>query len=186
MGDQRFSGRFLLRIESGLHASLRGAADAAGLSLNEYCARKLAAPGPPPGEIGALVSVQAAAEIAGKALLGVVAFGSWARAEQGPDSDVDVLIVLADTQPITRELYRRWDAAPRSWNDHPVEPHFVHLPPATRPGAGVWAEAAIDGIVLFERRMQVSRRLAGVRTEIAHGRIQRRHVAGHAYWVEAA
>jgi len=37
-------GRFLLRISPGLHAALREAATAQGLSLNDYCARKLAAP----------------------------------------------------------------------------------------------------------------------------------------------
>ena len=36
------SGRFVLRIDPGLHGALRKAARAAGVSLNEYCARKLA------------------------------------------------------------------------------------------------------------------------------------------------
>ena len=38
------SGRFVLRIDPGLHGTLRKAARAAGVSLNEYCARKLATP----------------------------------------------------------------------------------------------------------------------------------------------
>jgi hypothetical protein len=38
------SGRFVLRIEPGLHAALRAAADGAGVSLNEHCRLKLLAP----------------------------------------------------------------------------------------------------------------------------------------------
>ncbi|MCH7748333.1 MAG: toxin-antitoxin system HicB family antitoxin [Acidobacteria bacterium] len=37
-------GRFVLRLSSCLHAALRGATAAAGLSLNDSCARTLAAP----------------------------------------------------------------------------------------------------------------------------------------------
>ena len=43
-GRSRASGRFVLRIEPGLHEALRNAARASGLSLNDYCARRLAAP----------------------------------------------------------------------------------------------------------------------------------------------
>ncbi len=181
-----FSGRFVLRLRPGLHEVLHGAARRAGLSLNEYCVRKLAAPSPPPEDPGALAAVEAAGRVAGERLLGVVAFGSWARGQAGPDSDVDLLVVLEEGLPVTRELYRRWDLEPLEWNGHAVEPHFVHLPPVGRPGLGVWAEAAIDGLVLFERGFQVSRRLAAVRSEIAGGRIRRRTVHGQPYWVEAA
>lgn len=99
-------------MDPGLHGALRAAAGAEGVSLNEYCTRKLATPG-----------------------------------------------AIAD--PVT-------------------------LPPAGRRVLGVWAEAAIDGVVLFERSLEVSRRLAGVRREIADGRIRRRTVHGQPYWVEAA
>jgi predicted HicB family RNase H-like nuclease len=40
--DVGCSGRFLLRIDPGLHAALRHAASASGQSLKEYCGRKLA------------------------------------------------------------------------------------------------------------------------------------------------
>ncbi len=41
------SGRFVLRIEPEQHLALRKAAEEAGMSLNAYCALKLAAPGAP-------------------------------------------------------------------------------------------------------------------------------------------
>lgn len=187
MADERsFSGRFVLRLQPGLHGALHGAAEATGLSLNEYCARKLASPGPPLDDADAVAAVKAAARIGGDRLVGVVAFGSWARREQGPDSDVDLLVVLDDRLAVTRDLYRRWDTETPRWGGHPVEPHFVHLPPPERPASALWAEAAIDGIVLFERSLRVSRRLAAVRAEIAAGRLQRRQAHGQPYWVAAA
>ena len=186
MNDERqFSGRFLLRVEPGLHAALRVAADAMELSLNEYCVRKLGSPNMAIDKEAA-AAVQAAAAIAGESLVGVVVFGSWARGEEGPDSDVDLLIVLDQDASMGRDLYRRWDCERHRWEGHEVEPHFVRLPPDDRRLLGTWAEAAIDGIVLFERSLRVSRRLAKVRHDIAAGRIQRRFVRDRPYWVEAA
>lgn len=181
-----FSGRFLLRLPPGLHALLHRSAAGTGLSLNEYCARKLASPCPALEEAGAVAAVATASRVAGERLMGVVAFGSWARGEAGPGSDVDLLVVLDDEMRVSRDLYRRWDEDPPSWSGSPIEPHFVHLPPATRLAAGVWAEAAVDGLVLFDRSLHISRRLAGIRKDIAEGRIERRRVHGQPYWVEAA
>lgn len=179
------SGRFLLRIDPRLHAALRAAAEEAGLSLNEYCARKLASPGGkvvgPAGE-----AVRRAVALVGEALLGVVAFGSWARDELAATSDVDLLIVVQETVRVTRDMYRPWDRSPLDWEGHPVEPHFVQLPEAGGRVSGLWAEAALDGLVLFERGFVVSRRLVDIRRRIAEGRLQRRRSHGHPYWVEVA
>lgn len=187
--DDLPSGRFVLRIEPGLHGALREAAEAAGLSLNAYCARKLAAPG---SEITgpAADAVERSARVAMGALLGVVAFGSWARDEVTEGSDVDLLIVVDSALSLTRDLYRSWDEAPLAWGELRVEPHFVH-PPRTggergREPSGLWAEAALDGIVFFERGFVVSRRLAALRRRIAAGEIVRREAHGHPYWVSAA
>ena len=119
------------------------------------------------------------------ALVGVVAFGSWARRELKPSSDIDVLIVAARTVPITRTLYRRWDEQPVIfWKRHPIEPHFAQLPDGQRPPSGFWAEVAADGRVLLDSETRVSAYLATVREAIASGRLCRRKVHGHPYWVE--
>lgn len=179
------SGRFVLRLEPEHHAALREAADAADLSLNEYCVRKLAAPATTvEGPAGR--AVRKAVETAGDALVGLVAFGSWARGEMAEGSDVDVLVVLEPEATLRRERYRRWDADPLFWEGHRVEPHFVRLPAPDDEVSGLWAEAAVDGAVLFERGLRVSRRLAAVRREIASGRLVRRESYGHPYWVRAA
>jgi len=181
------SGRFLLRLTPGLHATLRSAAREAGLSLNDYCARRLAAPsGSLDGLRGASTVVERAAELFCEDLIGVVAFGSWARGEAVASSDVDVLVVVEGSAPITRALYRRWDVKPLTWEGRVVEPHFVRLAAVEAPATGLWAEAAIDGIVLFERGSRLSARLAEVRREIVAGRLVRRLSHGQPYWAEVA
>jgi predicted nucleotidyltransferase len=189
MGDtsqgEPLSGRFVLRIEPTLHAALRAGAEDAGLSLNEYCRRKLMAPGVPvTGPATEVVS--SAVAVVGGGLLGVVVFGSWARYEATTRSDVDVLVVVSADVPVRRELYRAWDSSPVSWDGHLVEPHFVHLPDPAARISGLWAEVATDGVVLFERGLEVSRLLASVRRRIAEGGLVRRRIHGHPYWVEAA
>jgi len=181
----RASGRFLLRIDPGLHAALRAAAQAAGLSLNDYCARKLAAPGGDPAGPATAVVARAAA-IHGAALIGVVAYGSWARGEATPDSDVDALIVLASDATLQRRLYLAWDEAPLAWAGLRVEPHVVRLPDLDEPPSGLWAEVALDGIVLHDPGLTVSRHLARVRRRIAGGELARRDAHGQPYWVGRA
>jgi hypothetical protein len=181
------SGRFVLRLNPGLHAALRRAAQEAGVSLNDYCARKLAAPiGNLTALGGATMVVERAAELFGESLIAVVAFGSWARGEAASTSDVDVLVVLEATAPITRTLYRQWDTRPLAWEGHPVEPHFVHLRADAERATGLWAEAAIDGLMLFERGTRVSARLAELRRDVLAGRLVRRTAHGQPYWSEVA
>jgi len=179
------SGRFVLRIDPTLHAELRKAAQEAGVSLNEHCARKLALPARGGFEPSAEATAKAAALI-GDALMGVVAFGSWARGELSESSDIDLLVVVDETVKIGRGLYRAWDERPVLWNGHTVEPHFVYLPKAGAPLSGTWAEVAVEGIVLYDRELMVSQALVEVRRKIASGQIVRRRLHGQSYWVEAA
>lgn len=157
----------------------RAVADA-GLSLNEYCACKLAAKGVEPAGPGGAVVARAAAAFGGD-LMGVVAYGSWARGEHTPDSDVDVLVVVEPRVPLTPGLYREWDDEPSFWCGHPVEPHFAQPIGPGGPPTGTWVEAAIDGIVLFERGFALSRRLAAIRRRIVAGDIVRRSANGQPY-----
>jgi predicted nucleotidyltransferase len=181
-GVRSASGRFLLRLEPGVHAALRAAAAGAGVSLNEYCARKLASPWVDPFS-AAVPGVERAMEVMGQTLVGVVAFGSWARGDWVVESDVDVLIVVDAGTSVVRDLYRRWDERPVRWEGHAVEPHFARLPDPGRP-TGLWSEVAVEGVVLYDRAMIVTRRLVELRREILEGRMVRRRVQGQPYWVE--
>lgn len=177
------SGRFVVRIDPNLHASLRENARAAGTSLNHHCARKLAAPRAPLDPTAGAV-VRRAASVLGDSLLGVVAFGSWARGDESSTSDLDVLLITDDGVAISRSLYRQWDAGPElDWDGHEVSPHFARLPPESEPVSGLWAEVAMDGLILFERGLVVSRHLARVRRRMLEGEISFRVVDGQPYWV---
>ena len=187
MTQRVFSGRFVLRLDPDLHAELHRAAAVRGTSLNAYCAQRLAAPGGVcPGFEDAADTIRCAGALMGESLIGVVVFGSWARGEPADTSDVDVLIVIDGDVPVTRALYRRWDEAPVAWSGRPVDPHFVHLPSQRRTPSGLWAEVAIDGIVLHDPRHRLFPQLAAVRRALAEGRLRRRTAHGAGYWTESA
>ena len=189
------SGRFLLRIPPDLHQSLRARAADAGRSLNQFCRTALEAAAGGRTDAGP-ASGSAAAEIVagefGHRLEGVVLFGSRARGDAGPWSDVDLLIILARDAPVTRALYRIWDArlaeAPAVRGLGPnVNPHFAHLPgdaagSAPDGGGALWLEVALHGIVLWQRTWAVSRWLGDARERMAEGAIRRHHAHGQPYW----
>ncbi|MBI1737248.1 MAG: nucleotidyltransferase domain-containing protein [Candidatus Rokubacteria bacterium] len=184
---QGASGRFLVRIDAGLHELLKEAARDAGISLNEYCVRALAAHGAGlVAHADAAQAISKAASLFGADLIGIVAYGSWARGELAEGSDVDLLLVLEARVELTRDLYRRWDASAVQWSGRPVDAHFAHLPQPGVPPSGMWAEVAIDGIVIFERGLRLSEHLVRVRRDIAAGRLVRRVVHGQPYWTEVA
>jgi len=183
----RPSGRFLLRIDPGLHARLKASAGVLGLSLNDYCARKLDLP----VDAGALCGdapaiVRRAADLYGSRLVGVVVFGSWARGEAADGSDVDLLVVLDRRLPLTRALYAAWDAEPATWDRRPVEVHLAHLPAQDEPPSGLWAEVALDGLVIYESGRGISALLGVVRRAIAAGLLVRRAAQGQPYWIRVA
>lgn len=178
------SGKFVLRLDPQLHADLRREATHHGMSLNEHCAQVMTMHRAA-GDAAAAAVIRAVRRQAGAALVGVVVYGSWARGDVADSSDVDLLVVLEPALPITRELYRLWDEQPLTWDGRGVDVHLVHLPEAGAEISGTWAEAATDGIVLFERGLDLSRRLSGIRRRIATGEIVRHVAHGQPYWVRS-
>ena len=176
------SGTFVLRLDPRLHAVLRHEAVAAGTSLNEWCSRSLAAPGAAGLSAAAEVVVMIRAGL-GADLLGVVAYGSFARGELAAGSDVDLLVVLSEGVKITRALYRQWDGVVPAWEGREIDLHFVHLPDGDDPVSGTWAEAGVCGIVLYDHDLLVSRRLIDIRSRIAGGELTRRMAQGQPYWI---
>ena len=180
------SGRFALRMSPALHAALDSAARTAGLSLNAYCVQQLERPGFVAGSDREESSlVQHAHAVAGEALLAVVLHGSWVRGEASAASDIDALIVVGPRLPLNRDLYRAWDLEPITWRGRRVDPQFVHLPEDGRV-SGLWAELALDGVVLYEIDWKLSAHLARIRRSIAEGWLVRRVVHGQPYWRETA
>jgi len=123
----------------------------------------------------------------GRQLFGVLVFGSAARGEAGPSSDLDALLVLSPTASINRSLYDTWAQSVEDveMERRRVSPHFVALPPDPFEAGGLWYEVAIDGIVVWEREGRpVSAFLRAVRETIAAGLVVRETLDGHPYWVK--
>ena len=83
----------------------------------------------------------------------VVLFGSRARGESGPDSDIDLLVILDDDAPADRLTLRSgWES--RRGYDRPVDVvpvrDAVYRRRAKIPGTLAY-EAEIDGIAVYER-----------------------------------
>lgn len=183
--DTSPSGRFVLRLPPSLHARLRNEAGDSGVSLNELCVKKLgAAPCDLPEAFRDLVS---AAKVAfGADLVGVILYGSWARGDATNSSDIDMMIVLDSRVPLNMQLYEGW--VEREWKvgSHGLEVHFAHLPSAAELPSGLWAEISLDGRVIYESELAVTRTLATVRRRIAAGELVRRTSHGQPYWVEGS
>ena len=186
MNRARASGRFVLRLPPDLHASLREQAAERSLSLNEYCVSRLSSGGVWRDRDDVTALVERAEAIAGPALLGVVVFGSWARGHASDSSDVDALVVVGQGFELTRAAYDRWDERPVTVEGRAVDAHFVRLAQDRPRLSGLWAEAAIDGVVVFERGRTVSSWLIEVRRALVEGRLARRVVHGQPYWREVA
>lgn len=177
----------LLRLPADLHQALVKAAADVGLSFNEFCVRQLRAPSDAQGlsAVRALV-VSRARAVVGDRLAGVLVLGSWARGEAAATSDIDVLIVIDPATALTRDLYRAWDVDPLRFDGRAIDAHFAHLPAAGAAPTAVWCEAAVDGIVWYDRDGAIAIRLGDVRRAIADGRVVRAVTHGQPYWKGAA
>ncbi len=180
-----------------LHGRLREEAMRTGQSLNQLCVAKLSTGGE---SLAGPTAVTAYAGILPSDFLdevvrrwlgelsGLILFGSSARGDATEDSDTDLLLVMRPGMKIERGLYRLWDEF--RLEDSGVEdtgkisPHFVLLPESVRAAGGLWYEAALDGIVLWEIDSQVSRFLGSVREAMGQGKIRRRMLHGSPYWIK--
>src|SRR4051794_8308654 len=84
----------------------------------------------------------------------VVLFGSTARGEAGPDSDIDLLVILADDTPPERLTLRAGHEARQSYSQRPTDviPCRETTFETKRRIAGTLPyEAAREGIVVYER-----------------------------------
>ena len=192
MRTKSLSGRFLLRLPAPLHSQLRQLADERGISLNSLCIERLGNAGDSSGDVSGACSEPALAIVTecskawGDRLEGLVLFGSVARGEATTASDADLLIVLAQGEPIERSVYRSWDGlavANARLDGHIVTPQFVALPETAELAGGLWYEVALDGRLLWDRRGAVARILVQLRRAMANGAIARHETHGHPYWV---
>ena len=185
----------LIRLPVALHQQLKRLAALSRIPLNQACVEILQAGSVNAGAgkfvLGvskdpALNSLPALIEEAcneyPRRIDAVVLFGSAARGTMRDNSDIDLLIVLAQSETVDRDCYNEW-----RWskvNDREVAPLFVQLPHDTV--RGVWLEIALDGIVMYDRTLEASRYLIGLRRLIGAGQYQRHTAYGQPYWIPAS
>ena len=184
---------FPLRIPESVYAALRKRAKAEGMSMNQFAgetlrrslgtsASALHGPNPAPTAAPWAAVVSRALALFGDRLAGILLFGSVARGTESERSDIDVLIALSSDTSIDRGLYDRWDEAVGNEVDRRISVHFAALPSDPEDAGSLWFEAALDGIILWEREAEISRLLSGIRRLFLSGRVERRLIHGHPYW----
>ena len=188
------SGKFVLRLDPKLHVSLRTASKKLGLSLNGFCERQLKLAlglaqhseqatqfGIPFGKL------QSALQDAGLDVRGCIVFGSMARGEALPSSDIDLLFVLPPGTSPEREHYRRWDrnvaSLLKETTFREVSPQFVEMTSSVQEAGGLWYQIALEGIILWDDDRAISRTLLRIRESIARGELIRYISHGHPYWI---
>lgn len=174
----------MLRLAPNLHDRLKRLARDEALSLNEYCNRVLGSRQGHRGKGSAAPIIDRAVSALGESLIGIVLYGSWARDEATDRSDVDVAFVLERRVRLSPKLYREWEEEPMAWEGRPIEAQFVHLPEGEGVPSGFWGELALDGIVLFDPSLRVSKQLARTRRDVVAGRLVRHVSHGQAFWVK--
>jgi predicted nucleotidyltransferase len=196
--NEKNNSKILVRLPRTVHRSLKRLAGEAGKSLNTLCTEMLESSArscrsEPISVAGAPLfrlsdSIESALRVVESAfaghILGVLLFGSTARGEQTESSDVDLLFAVDERMDLNRDVYARWDdAASGDGLLSKVSPHFSRLPANGRSAGGLWLEAAIEGIVLRDPQLRISRILADIRRSIAAGEVARKTSYGVPYWV---
>jgi predicted nucleotidyltransferase len=189
------SGKFVLRIPKELHRRLKNDAFESGQSLNEVCLKKLEAEGASDSlDQPNLVSLipqgirDRIRDLWGAKLIGLILFGSAARGEMTAESDIDLLIVFESEFQISRGLYRDWDRILETRDidagGRPISPHFVSLPKGVSDAGGLWYEVAIEGVIIWESNLRISRFLQNIRRAITSRQIERIAHQGYSYWIK--
>jgi len=189
--QEKFSGKFVLRTGPELHKRLRTEALSLGVSLNELCVRKLSSNGFTNDHFADLGLDRKFLESVVRSFpskpLAIVLFGSFARRQSGPQSDLDLLIVFTKGTSLTRSLYDCFDdCADIAHFRHVPNPHLVCLPDHAEDAGSIWLEVAMDGIVLWENGSDVSSFIRDLREYILGGSIIRKSAYGQPYWLREA
>lgn len=182
--------KLLIRLPAWLHRELKARAAAHRKTLNEFCLEGLRsslsssawAVSPGAEEAAIVLNSSLAAR-----LEAIILFGSRAREDAWQGSDTDLLLCLPRGAQLNRGIYQEWDALAGQSGGRvasSTSPHFAVLPDSVDQAGGLWFEVAIDGIVLWDRRLEVSRFLSRLRRYLLAGNAVRKTTYGIPYWVK--
>ncbi|MCB0411942.1 MAG: toxin-antitoxin system HicB family antitoxin [Bdellovibrionales bacterium] len=169
------SGKFVLRVGEKLHRKLKSSAEHQGISLNEFCKKKL-------NHSFESQSLKFLSELNFKPL-GLLKYGSVVRDEQTDSSDEDWLLVVPENIEIDRELYHDLDKIKLPGQN--ISMNLSHLPKKGDGISNFWLELALEAEILWELGSRIRNQLFQIRREIASGRYVRKLVHGQPYWIAA-
>lgn len=172
------SGKFVLRVDPKLHKALRDEALQKGESLNSLCIQKILGLNDSTNSAWSELVLNIRAEFSP---VGIALFGSVARGEQTANSDIDLLIVLPEQQPITRDVYKKWDRL--KFINSKLSPQFVHLPKADAPVGSIWLENAMEAEILYDHAGIVKKTFLEIRRKVSLGLYVRKQSYGQSYWI---
>jgi uncharacterized protein len=130
--------------------------------------------------------VQALTTSCGTALLSVVLFGSWARGEARPDSDIDLLIVATDPPTARLDRFRLWhrvalQVSPDLARQLAVIVFSAEEAKRTRP---FYLDLVHEGVLLYDRDGFFRDVLSALEQRLARlGAKRARDRHGHPYWI---
>lgn len=187
----KFSGKFVLRLPPDLHQILVKKSHQMEKSLNQVCLDLLSQKNfvdthPAQASIWHHVyehTFEPLKKNFGKKLLGIVGFGSYAKGQQTESSDIDLLIILDASIPLTRSLYRWWDTHVHWISSTELNAHFIHLPRHIQNATGIWFEVAQNHHMLYQQKSKVAPFFKKAIGAIQKGQLRQYWSHGHPYWV---
>jgi len=172
-----------LRIAPDLIAKLKKCAEKEEVSLNSYCTDVLQDVVSERTNVSLSYYesiVEEAKDFFKSDLRAVILFGSRARGNFTSESDIDLLFVVDSKVKIQRAIYTSFEKG-RDLPDE-LSIHIVNLPESCDALSGIWCEVALEGVVLFDSEMIISRFLSNVRELIVDGTYVGKYSHGHRYW----
>jgi uncharacterized protein len=130
--------------------------------------------------------VRALTTSCGATVLSVVLFGSWARGEARPDSDIDLLIVAADLPAARLDRFRLWrrvalEVLPDLARRLAVILLSAEEAKQTRP---FYLDLVHEAVLLYDRDGFFREVLSALGQRLAHlGAKRARDRHGHPYWI---
>lgn len=187
--SQNYSGKFVIRMPPKLHQTLSQKAVKENKSLNKICTDLLKSA--LDTSSSQLVdwknkfepTIKGLQKKFGDDLLGILLFGSQVSGQATSSSDWDFLIVLQESIPLQRMLYRWWDNQKEFVLQEKVNPQFVHLPLSPQKAGGLWFEVSLAYDILWEKSQKISQWMERLKKEIASDKIRRYWSNGHPFWV---
>jgi len=182
----RFSGKFVLRVNPELHQTLRQKAKELKQSLNTTCAQLLKSALQNQKNSVSNPRLEFITKKTKKVfknhLIGIVLFGSVVKKTTFATSDIDLLVVMKPSCKLSRQLYQTWDSKIDDQKEPIINPHFVNLP-HNKHMSSLWLEVAKNHKIIWQKDKRLGLTLKEIQDSIFSGKVKAQESHGHPYWI---